>query len=119
MSEESGNREESAHERAVHVQRSVEVPSARKGVTVSRSASLAPLLVLYQQAWECAQRMNLSLEQLQRAAEAALLAGVISHLLAVAGDLAGHERWMVRLSEARQWLAAVHDGLTQSEDVKG
>ena len=116
MSEERSNREGFAHERAV--QRSVGPSSTREEITGSRSASLVPLLVLYQQAWECAQRMDLSLEQFQRAAEAALLAGVISHLLAVVGDLTGHERWTVRLSEAKQWLAAVHDGLTQSEDVK-
>ena len=60
MSGESGNREESAHEQAV--QRSVGLPSAREEITVCRSASLAPLLVLYQQAWEWAQRTDLSLE---------------------------------------------------------
>lgn len=116
MSEERGNHKESAHEQAV--QRSVGLPSAREEITVCRSASLAPLLVLYQRAWEWAQRTDLSLEQLQRAAEAAALADAISHLLAEAGDPAGHERWTVRLSEAQQWLAAVHDGLTQSENVK-
>jgi hypothetical protein len=116
MSGESGNRERSAHEWGV--QRSIVFPQAREEATVFRSASLAPLLVLYQQAWERAQRIELSLEQLQRAAEAATLADAISHLLAEAGDLDGYKRWMVRLSEAKQWLAAVHDGLTQSKDVK-
>ena len=116
MSGEDGNLEGSPQEQAV--QRSVGFPPVGENVTVHRSASLAPLLVLYQQAWEWAQRMDLSLEQLQRTAEAAALADAIRHLLAEAGDHEGRERWAVRLSEAKQWLAAVHDGLTQSGKMK-
>lgn len=116
MSGESGNREGSAQERTVHL--TAGLSPEGKMATVPRSASLAPLLVLYQQAWEWAQRMDLSLEQLQRTAEAAALADAIRHLLAEAGDLEGRERWAVRLSETKQWLAAVHDGLGQSKDMK-
>lgn len=116
MSGESGHREGSPHEQAV--QRIVGFPPVGENVTVHRSASLAPLVVLYRRAWEWAQRMDLSLEQLQRTAEAAAFADAIRHLLAEAGDLEGQARWMVRLSEAKQWLIAVHDGLTQSEAVK-
>ena len=116
MSGESGNCEGSAQERAV--QRSQGFPAAGREAAVFRSASFGPLLLLYQQAWEWAQRMDLSLEQLQRTAEAAALADAIRHLLAEAGDLEGQERWTVRLSEAKQWLAAVHDGLTQSGEMR-
>lgn len=112
MSGESGNREGSAQERAVHP--TAGHSQAAEVAAVSGSASIVRLLVLYRQAWEWAQRMDLSLEQLQRTAEAAALADAIRHLLAEAGDLEGHERWTVRLSEAKQWLAAIHDGLTQS-----
>lgn len=116
MSGENGNRESFAQKRAVY-------PNAdrypeKQAVAVCRSSSIVPLLVLYQQSWEWAQRMDLSLEQLQRTAEAAALADAICHLLAEAGDLEGHKRWVVRLSEAKQWLAAVHDGLTQSREMK-
>lgn len=116
MNGESGNRESSAGERAVYPNGGCS--PEKQAVAVSGSSSIIPLLVLYQQAWEWAQRLDLSLEQLQRTAEAAALADAIRHLLAEAGDLEGQERWTVRLSEAKQWLAAVHDGLTQSGEMK-
>jgi hypothetical protein len=116
MSGENGDREGSAQERAV--QRNIRLSTAGEAGTAPQSASLTPVLVLYQRAWEWTQRTELSLGQFQRAAEAAALADAICYLLAEAGDLEGHERWTVKVSEARQWLAAVHDGLTQSEDVQ-
>jgi hypothetical protein len=97
-------------------------PQAAEGIVeatpveMRRSASMLPMIMLYQQAWELAQTTELSLSRLERAAEAAALADAILHLLAEAGDQAGHARWVVRASEARHWCAVVHDALTIREE---
>ncbi len=81
-----------------------------------RTASMLPLVVLYQRAWDRAQTTELSLVRLEHAAEASALADAVLHLLAEAGDQEGYARWTVRLSEARHWLTAVHDALTSQEE---
>jgi hypothetical protein len=93
-------------------EKSVEVVPAE----VTKSASMLPLIVLFQRAWESAQRAELSLGQLRYAAEAVALADAVAHLLADAGDDEGYQRWTIRLSEARQWCAAVHDALAGQEE---
>ena len=90
----------------------VEVPP----IDEPRSASMLPLIVLYQRAWDLAQTTELSLGRLERAAEAVGLADAILHLLAEAGDRDGHARWVVRASEARHWCAVVHDALAIREE---
>lgn len=85
-------------------------------VEQARSASMLPLVILFQQAWELAHATDLSLDRLEHAAEASALAEAVWHLLAEAGDAEGEARWMVRLSEARHWCAVVHDALTCQED---
>ena len=80
-----------------------------------RSASIVPLLVLYQQAWGMAQQGELSLERLEHAAEASALARAMSYLLAEAGDTAERARWEARNSEAMHLVAVIRDALTQSE----
>jgi hypothetical protein len=82
-----------------------------ESIEAPKSASLLPLLVLYQRAWDLAHATELSLSRLEHAAEAAALADAVAHLLADAGDEEGYERWTIRLSEARHWCAAVHDAL--------
>jgi hypothetical protein len=77
-----------------------------------RSASILPLIVLYQRAWELAHYTEQSLGRLAHAAEAAALADAVLHLLAEAGDGKGYVRWAVRVSEARHWCVVVHDALT-------
>ena len=77
---------------------------------------MLPLIVLFQQAWELAHQADVSLYRLERAAEAGALANAILHLLADAQDLEGQERWAVRVSEAKQWCAAVHDALACEEE---
>jgi len=81
-----------------------------------RSASIMPLIVLYQRAWELAHAAEPSLDRLERAAEAVALAEAVVHLLVEAGDEEGHERWGVRLSEARHWCAVVRDALAEQEE---
>lgn len=83
---------------------------------ITRSASMLPLIILFQRAWELAHSTQLSLSRLEHAAEAAALADAVWHLLADAGDEDGLERWAIRLSEARHWCAAVHDALTYEEE---
>lgn len=83
---------------------------------IPRSASIIPLLVLYQRAWDLARAGELSLERLERAAEAVALADAILHLLAEVEDEAGRARWTVRLSEARHWCGVVRDALTAGEE---
>lgn len=83
---------------------------------ITRSASMLPLMILFQRAWELAHSTPLSLSRLEHAAEAAALADAVWHLLADAGDEDGLKRWTVRLSEARHWCAAVHDALTYEEE---
>lgn len=85
------------------------------GLDRPRSASIVSLLVLYQRAWDLAQRGKLSLERLEHAAEASALARAVSYLLAEAGDLAERTRWEVRSSEAGHLVAVIRDALTQSE----
>ncbi len=85
-------------------------------VEVVRSASMLPLIVLYQRAVELAYSTELSLGRLEHAAEATALAEAIRHLLADAGDEEGYARWVVRVSEARHWCAAIHDALTCREE---
>ncbi|CAI4032633.1 hypothetical protein DNFV4_03063 [Nitrospira tepida] len=80
-----------------------------------RSASIVPLLVLYQQAWNLAQQGEVSLEQLEHAAEASALARAVSCLLAEVGDPVEQTRWAVRSSEAGHLMAVIRDALTQSE----
>lgn len=75
-------------------------------VDAPRPASMLPLIVLYQRAWELAQTTELSLGRLEHAAEAASLADAVLHLLADAGDEEGHAWWVVRVSEARHWCVA-------------
>lgn len=82
----------------------------------AKSASMLPLIILFQRAWELAQSRDLSLARLEHAAEAAALADAVAHLLADAGDEDGYQRWTIRLSEARQWCAAVHDALACREE---
>lgn len=99
-------------------------PQAAEGTTEMvpveepRTASMLPLVVLYQRAWELAQTTELSLGRLARAAEASALADAVLHLLAEAGDREGHARWTVRLSEAKHWCAVVHDALTEREEME-
>ena len=81
-----------------------------------RSASIMPLIVLYQRAWELAHAAEPLLDRLERAAAAVALAEAVVHLLAEAGDVEGHERWCVRLSEGRHWCAVVHDALAEQEE---
>ncbi len=81
-----------------------------------RSASIMPLIVLYQQAWELAHSAEPSLSRFERAAEAVALSEAVVHLLAEAGDEEGHQRWSVRLSEARHWCAVVRDALAEQEE---
>jgi hypothetical protein len=85
-------------------------------VEVTRSASMLPLVILFQRAWELAHSTELSLRRLEHAAEAVALAEAVWHLLADAGDEKGQQRWAVRLSEARHWGAVVHDALTVQEE---
>jgi hypothetical protein len=97
-------------------------PGAGEGATevpsgvAARSATILPLIVLFQRAWELAHSTETSLRRLEHAAEAAVLAEAMVHLLAEAGDEDGLERWAVRLSEARHWCAAVHDALASEEE---
>jgi hypothetical protein len=85
-------------------------------VETAKSASMLPLIILFQRAWELAHSVQTSLARLEHAAEAAALADAVAHLLADAGDQEGYERWSVRLSEARHWCAVVHDALTIQEE---
>ena len=89
-------------------------------VEVAKSASMLPLVILFQRAWELTRSVPTSPDQLVHAAEAAALADAIAHLLADAGDDEGYKRWAVRLSETRHWCAVVQDALAfQDEDEKG
>ena len=99
-------RDRQAEERAIDI---VRVESAK-------SASMLPLIILFQRAWELAQSTDPSLVRLEHAAEAAALADAVRHLLADAGDEEGYARWAVRLSEARHWCAVVHDALANEEE---
>lgn len=81
-----------------------------------RTASMLPLVVLYQRAWELAYTTELSLARLEHAAEASALADAVLHLLAEAQDINGQARWAVRVSEAKHWCAVVHDALTDQEE---
>lgn len=85
-------------------------------VEVAKSASMLPLIILFQRAWESANRTELSLDRLEHAAAAVALADATWHLLSEAGDEEGRDRWAVRLSEARHWCAAVRDGLTDAAE---
>jgi hypothetical protein len=82
----------------------------------AKSASMLPLVILFQQAWELAHATDLSLDRLEHAAKASALAEAVWHLLAEAGDAEGEARWMIRLSEARHWCAVVHDALANEEE---
>jgi hypothetical protein len=83
-----------------------------------KSASLLPLLLLYQRAWERAHETEPSLGCLEQAAEAAALADAIRHLLVEAGEVQGEARWAVRLSEARHWCSVVRDAVTFREELE-
>jgi len=89
---------------------------ARAGAGEARTASMLPLVILYQLAWDLAQHTDLSLSRLQHAAEAVALADAVLYLLADAGDQEGHDRWTVRFSEARHWCEVVRDSLTEREE---
>ncbi|MEW6248432.1 MAG: hypothetical protein AB1555_17240 [Nitrospirota bacterium] len=89
-----------------------------EGMVIPKTASILPLLVLYQRAWELTQSSELSLARLAHAAEAAALADAVCHLLAEAGDEAGHVRWAARLSEARHWVGVIHDALSHQEGLE-
>lgn len=94
-----------------------ETGSAEVGTAEERkSATMLPLIILFQRAWELAQGTDVSLARLEQAAGATALASAILHLLADAGDEEGQVRWSIRLSEARQWCAAIHDALTFHEE---
>ena len=82
----------------------------------ARSASIVPLIILFQGAWELAQSAETLFGRLEHAAAAAALAEAMVHLLAEAGDREGRARWAVRLSEARHWCAAVRDALSAQEE---
>lgn len=91
-------------------------------VEAAKSATMLPLVILFQRAWELAHSVPMPLDRLVHAAEAVALADAVAHLLAEAGDHEGCGRWAVRLSEARHWCAVVQDALAfqdEDEDEKG
>ncbi len=81
-----------------------------------RTASMLPLVVLYQRAWDLAQAAEASFAGLIHSAEAAALADAIRHLLDEVGDREGITRWSVRLSEARHLSAVLQDALAEGRD---
>lgn len=83
-----------------------------------RTASMLPLVVLYQRAWDLAQAEEVSLACLVHSAEAAALADAIRHLLDEVGDQEGSTRWSVRLSEARHLSAVLQDALTEGREAE-
>ena len=83
-----------------------------------RTASMLPLVVLYQRAWDLAQAEEGSLACLVHSAEAAALADAIRHLLDEVGDQEGSTRWSVRLSEARHLSAVLQDALTEGREAE-
>ena len=83
-----------------------------------RTASMLPLVVLYQRAWDLAQAAEVSFAGLMHSAEAAALADAIRHLLDDVGDREGSTRWSVRFSEARHLSAVLQDALTEGKDTE-
>ena len=83
-----------------------------------RTASMLPLVVLYQRAWDLAKAEEVSLACLVHSAEAAALADAIRHLLDEVGDQEGSTRWSVRLSEARHLSAVLQDALTEGREAE-
>lgn len=81
-----------------------------------RTASMLPMVVLYQRAWDLAQAEEVSLACLVHSAEAAALADAIRHLLDEVGDREGSIRWTVRFSEARHLSVALQDALTEGRE---
>ncbi|HMZ53957.1 MAG TPA: hypothetical protein PKV55_11330 [Nitrospira sp.] len=83
-----------------------------------RTASMLPLVVLYQRAWDLAQAAEVSFGSLMHSAEAAALADAIRHLLDEVGDQEGSVRWSVRFSEARHLSAVLQDALAEGRDTE-
>lgn len=83
-----------------------------------RTASMLPLVVLYQRAWDLAQAAEVSFAGLMHSAEAAALADAIRQLLEEVGDRGGSTRWSVRFSEARHLSAVLQDALTEGKDTE-
>ncbi len=83
-----------------------------------RTASMLPLVVLYQRAWDLAHAEEVSLACLVHSAEAAALADAIRHLLDEVGDREGSIRWTVRFSEARHLSVALRDALTEGREAE-
>jgi len=83
-----------------------------------RTASMLPLVVLYQRAWDLAHVEEVSLACLVHSAEAAALADAIRHLLDEVGDREGNIRWTVRFSEARHLSVALQDALTEGREAE-
>ena len=83
-----------------------------------RTASMLPLVVLYQRAWDLARAEEVSLACLVHSAEAAALADAIRHLLDEVGDREGNIRWTVRFSEARHLSVALQDALPEGREAE-
>lgn len=90
----------------------------RAQVRDGRTASMLPLVVLYQRAWDLAQAAEVSFAGLMHSAEAAALADAIRHLLDEVGDQEGNTRWSVRLSEARHLSAVLQDALAEGRETE-
>lgn len=82
-----------------------------------RTASMLPLVVLYQRAWDLAKTAEVSLACLMHSAEAAALADAIRHLLDEAGDEEGSTRWTARCSEARHLGVVLQDALVEEREI--
>ncbi len=83
-----------------------------------RTASMLPLVVLYQRAWDLAQAAEVSFVGLMHSAEAVAMADAVRHLLDDVGDREGSIRWSVRFSEARHLSAVLQDALAEGKDTK-